>query len=172
MEGVRLESLGQFCGLVSLAPVRMHNTNGQRHTLDLLEPLAVAAADLGVLLLQYLETSLERICDFQTVVLLRLIIATGLIAVERGLHLPDRRDDSLRFLHHFLFLGRHQTNLVVQGFGQSLEELRSALSGRHDQQSRGLRRQRALLPLPPEHRAHGWRRRFHRTSHAAGQLRC
>jgi hypothetical protein len=89
------------------------------HTLNLLIPLSVEAADLDVLLLEYLEASGERIGDLQVSV----VAAPRSAVVERRFHLADGCDHLLRLFDQPLFLRRYKADLVLQGIGQGREEL-------------------------------------------------
>lgn len=136
---------------------------GER-TLDLLIALSVEAADLDVLLLEYLETPCEWVSNLQVSV----GVAARLAVVERRFHLADGRDHLLRLFNHPLLLGRHEADLVLQGIGQRGKELSRTPSalGRHRHTPCD---KVCFLPPPRGRRDHGLALRSRQTSRAAGQ---
>jgi hypothetical protein len=81
----------------------------------------VEAADLDVLLLEHLQTPREGIGNPHVAVV--LVGAARSPVVKRRLHLADGGDHLLCLLDHPLLLGRHETDLVVQGIGERCKEL-------------------------------------------------
>jgi hypothetical protein len=62
-------------------------------------------------LLEDLETSFERKCDLEVVVV--MVVSTGPRVVEGSFHLADRGYHILGLLDHPFLLGRDLTNLIV-----------------------------------------------------------
>ena len=70
--------------------------------------------DLRVLLFERLKARFERVGDLQRSV----NIVGGLRrAVEALLHLFDCGDETIRLFREFMFLVRHETELVVESLG-------------------------------------------------------
>jgi hypothetical protein len=70
------------------------------------------ACDVLVFLLEDLETSRERIGYLQIVVV-GLVASAQFVFIERGFHLPDRRDHPLRFVDHLFLLLCNNADLVM-----------------------------------------------------------
>lgn len=101
-------------------------------TLDLGESLLVHPADLGVLLLQFLKTSGQRVRDVQAVIL-AVVIAAGLGILQRGFHLADSCDHVLGLRDDLFLLMSHKAHLIVQGLRQGCEQLQMwVLQSVHD----------------------------------------
>lgn len=90
-------------------------------TPNLLKPFTVNLADLKVLLFEHLQAAGQRVGDLE--VLVGIVVAAGPGVVEGRLHLADGVDGALGLVDHVLLLGGYQSDLVVQGFGESVEEL-------------------------------------------------
>jgi hypothetical protein len=82
------------------------------------------AADLAVLLLESLQAPHQWVCDGEVFVI--LVVASVLGVIERRLHLTDDSDDLLCLVDHLLLLLCYETNLAVERFGESGEELQDA----------------------------------------------
>lgn len=161
MRRVRLECLDELCKI--LAKVLASELRFQP-TLYLLEALPMQASNMSLLFPQGLQAVIEgiRYCD-----VVGVIVPSAIGVVERSLHFANPGNDGLCFVNHFLLFGIDEANLVVEGLGESREELSQKELAHGDSQRKS--RNPGCLPRTREPGAHVWRRQFRQTGCAAGQ---
>lgn len=129
-----------------------HVKLGVTHTLDLLETLFVYLANLQVLLLQLLKTSVQRVCDIKLFVF-SLVLMIRLDIVHRCRHLFDCGDYAPAFFCDLVLLLRYKLDLVMEGFREGSKQL-NKLAGKVAIESCHVPRIRDSLFLGLAHRSH------------------
>lgn len=92
------------------------------HTLYLGESLLMRPANLGMFVLQCLQTSAQRVRNFQAVIM-ALGGTAGPGILHGGFHLADGGNHILGLRDNLFLLLGHKAHLVVQGLGQGCEQL-------------------------------------------------